>query len=153
MIDRNSRDRLALGLRRYVSGRISNDDLDVVRVDWRDRGAVAIKEMAWALYDDNYNHRAIGRHALHKEGKREIAKWILFLHSDREYLWPEYTFIQIYNWPLNLLTFGWWERQKMHHFQEFCEAGDFSCWPFLTARELAEARATPRFLVRRAAQA
>lgn len=64
MIDRASRDRLATALRRYVSGRSTNDDLDRVDVDWRDRGAIAVKDRAWCLYDDTDQHRATGRHYL-----------------------------------------------------------------------------------------
>ena len=43
MIDRKGRDRLALALRRYVVGRITNDDLEETEIDQRDRGAVAVK--------------------------------------------------------------------------------------------------------------
>jgi hypothetical protein len=56
VIHRDSRDRLAEALRRYASGHISNDELDEVEVDWRDRGAVAVKGMAWRLYDDTREH-------------------------------------------------------------------------------------------------
>ncbi|MGZ5567444.1 MAG: hypothetical protein ACXWKG_10545 [Limisphaerales bacterium] len=52
MIHRASRDKLATALRQYVSGRITNDDLDDIDVDWRDRAAVAVKERSWSLYDD-----------------------------------------------------------------------------------------------------
>ena len=69
MICERSRDRLALALRRYVAGRINNDDLDSVEVDWRDRGAVAVKQMAWNLYDDTNCHYAKGRHAINSDAK------------------------------------------------------------------------------------
>jgi hypothetical protein len=52
MICRQSRDQLAIALRRYVAGRISNDDLDGIVVDWSDRGAFAVKQADWALYSD-----------------------------------------------------------------------------------------------------
>jgi hypothetical protein len=146
MIHRASRDRLALALRQYVSGRISNDDLDATEVDWRDRGAVAVKQAAWSLYDDNYQHRAVGRHAISKEGRREIARWIVFLHSDQEYLWPQYSFIRVSSWLGNVLTFGLWRRRESRLWKEYCEAGDISCWPFQNESELRKARVSPRFL-------
>jgi len=146
MIHRQSRDALALAIRRYVSGRITNDDLDDIAVDWRDRGAAAVKEMAWNLYDDNDNHRAVGKHHLNKSVRREIARWIVFLHSDQEYIWPEYSFIQIWNWPANLLTFGWWERWKSRRLQAFKEAGDFSVWPFTRRADFVEVVLRPRLL-------
>ena len=52
MIDRPSRNKLATAIRQYVSGRITNDNLDDIEIDWRDSGALAVKERAWSLYDD-----------------------------------------------------------------------------------------------------
>ena len=148
MIHRPSRETLALALRRYVSSQITNDDLDDVDVDWRDRGAVAVKEMAWSLYDDMHEHRVGNDLPRGSEARKTIALWIVFLHSDAEYLWPEHSFIQVFNWPLNILTFGWWERNKARRWQQFLEAGDFAAWPFCARSELEEAVSSPRFFVR-----
>lgn len=146
MIDRSSRDRLATALRQYVSGRLTNDDLDNVVVDWRDRGAVAVKCRAWCLYDDTYQHRAVGRFYLPRPARDEIGRWILFLHSDLEYTWPDFCFVQIVNWLMNLLTFGWWERRKKERFDQFMTAGDFSVWPFVTRRDYEAVLKQPRYL-------
>ncbi|NPU14781.1 hypothetical protein HL667_04735 [Bradyrhizobium sp. 83012] len=145
MICEQSRVRLALALRRYVAGRIDNDTLDEVEVDWRDRGAVAVKQAAWTLYDDTKSHYAKGRHKISRRDRRNIAKWIVFLHSRNEYLWPEYSFLQIVNWPMNILTFGWWERRKARRWQEFEEAGEFAAWPFIAMSDLEAATAKPRY--------
>jgi len=149
VIHRPSRDKLARALRRYVAGLITNDDLDEVEVDWRDRGAVAIKEMAWRLYDDMSMHYAAGRHSISRPTRRAIGRWILFLHSNKEYVWPQLSLAQIVNWPLDLLTFGWWERRKKWRFEEFEVAGDFSVWPFISARDFEESLGRPKFLVGR----
>ncbi len=146
MIHRESRDRLAVALRHYVVGLITNDDLSEVEVDWRDSGAVAVYQMAWQLYDDNKSHYAKGRHSLTKEQRRHVVRWIAFLYSDSEYLWPEHSLMQIINWPLNLLTFGWWERRKQRRWVEYQEAGDISVWPFTSKAELEEVRKAPRLL-------
>jgi hypothetical protein len=146
MIDRAYRDNLATALQQYVSGRITNDDLDEIGVDWRDRGAVAVKERAWSLYDDTYQHRAVGRHPLPRSARDEIDRWILFLHSDLEYVWPQFSFFQIVNWPLSLLTFGWWEMRKQRKFHEFMAAGDFSVWPFVAKEDYDMALRNPRYL-------
>jgi len=146
MIDRESRYRLAVALRRYVAGLITNDDLDDIQVDWRDRGAVHVKEMSWLLYSDITQHYAKGRHALPKDAKREVARWIAFLYTDQEYLWPEYSFIQIVNWPMNLLTFGWWERWKKRKWEEFLEASDYSVWPFCNRIDLEKAVSRPKLM-------
>lgn len=148
MINRLSRDHLAEALRHYVAGRITNYELDEVDVDWRDRGAGMVQDRAWCLYDDVPQHRATGRHHLSKPARDEIARWILFLHSDLEYIWPEFTFKQVVNWPMNLITFGWWERCKQRRFEEFATAGDFSVWPFVSRTDYERALARPRYLAR-----
>jgi hypothetical protein len=148
MIDRASRIRLAEVLRHYVSGRISNYDLDEVEVDWRDRGASAIQGRAWSLYDDTYQHRATDCHYLSKPAREEISRWILFLHSNLEYTWPEYDFRQVVNWPMNALTFGWWEREKQKRFEQFTHAGDYSVWPFVSHADYEQALANPKYFAK-----
>ncbi len=135
MIDRIARDQLALALRRYVAGRITNDDLADDAPDRSPDPAIRpIYEYAWNLYDDHHQHRAAGRHALNRLGRRTVARWILFLHTDLEYRWPTFSFMQIYNWPLNLLTLGWWERRKERRSTAFQQAGDFEVWPFFSSQ-------------------
>ncbi len=152
MIHRESRDRLAEALRHYVSGQITNDDLDSIEIDWRDRGAKAVQDAAWGLYDDMYTHKATDRHEIPKEGKRIIAQWITFLYSDQEYLWPEYSLLQIFNWPLNLITFGWWERMKKRKWEQFEECGDIDVWPFCSRSELEEVIKKPKLLAKKQAE-
>ena len=141
---------LAEALRHYVSGLITNDDLDEVDVDWRDRGAAAVKDRSWGLYDDTYQHRATGRHYFSKPDRDEIGRGILFLHSDREYTWPEFNFLQVVNWPMNLLTFGSWERRKEERFKSFKTAGDYNVWPFVSRAEYQQALAQPKYFARSA---
>lgn len=135
MVHTESRRALAQALRHYVSGQLSNDHLDEVVVSREDRGVVAVKEMAWTLYDDFRHHYAEGRHSLGQDSRREIARWILFLNTDLEYAWPVFSFRQSVNWPMDLITRGWWERRKRRAFVEFKSAGDFSVWPFLSQSE------------------
>ena len=70
MIDRDSRNRLAEAFRQYASGRITNDDLDAVAVDWRDKGAAAVKLQAWSLYSDLKKHY-VGNRLLPRSKDRE----------------------------------------------------------------------------------
>ena len=148
MIHRESRDRLAEALRHYVSGQITNDDLDSVIIDRCDRGAKAVQDAAWQLYDDMYQHKATGRHVINKEGRKIIARWVTFLYSEKEYLWPEYPLLQIFNWPMNLITFGWWERMKKRKWEQFEECGDIDAWPFCSRSELEEVIKKPRLLAK-----
>jgi hypothetical protein len=105
-----------------------------------------VQDRAWSLYDDTHLHRARGAHALSGAARDEIGRWILFLHSDLEYTWPEYDFRQVVNWPMNLLTIGWWEQQKQKRFKELTTAGDFSVWPFASQSAYAESLARQRYL-------
>ncbi|MBK1884381.1 hypothetical protein JIN85_18330 [Luteolibacter pohnpeiensis] len=147
MVDRTSRDLLALRLRQYVSGRIINDDLDDTMWEMGDDpGAVAVSEMAWQLYDDTLTHRATGRHHIDHEGRREISRWILFLDSDLEYEWPRYSFIGIDPFILSLITFG--IAGLIHHrrWKRFVGAGPFEIWPFMHQEDLDRAIKDPRRL-------
>ena len=146
MVHRPSRAELALALRRYVSRRITNDQLASVQLDWRDRGAVAVSGMAWRLYDDMYSHRAVGRHAITGALRRDVSRWIVFLQSDQEYLWPEYNFVEVSPGFSSILTFGWWGRKHRQRWKEFSEAGDLSVWSFIDQQAELAARSTPRYL-------
>jgi len=150
MIERSSRDRLAKALRQYVSGVITNDDLDDLHVEGRDRGAAVVKDRSWLLYDDTHQHRARGRRYLPKPDRDEIGRWILFLHSDLEYTWPEFNFIQFINLPMIILTFGWWKHRMQNRFEQFTTAGDFSVWPFGSRTEYERALAQPKYLAEHA---
>ena len=148
MIDRAMRDRAALLLRRFAAGRLTNDAfVDTFPTSKIDPALQAVEERAWALYSDLRTHRLTGGDALTPAGMREVSRWVLFLQSDVEYAWPtSYSFIQIYNWPLNLLTLGWWERRKAEKFRAFAQTGDFEVWPFGTRAEYDAVVCHPRFL-------
>ena len=75
-----------LGLRQYVSGRVSNDTLYDLKINSEDFGVQAIKHASWFLYDDLYEHKANGKHRIEKDSRHEVSKWIVFFQSDEEYL-------------------------------------------------------------------
>ncbi len=136
MIDRLSRRRLAMALRRYVTGRISNDAFEDVDVDLRDPAIGAVQGAAWSLYSDTEEHYARGLHVVRGECRRRVARWVLFLRSEREYLWPEYDFYQIAlpRW-MECFSFGYLRRdreRREHLLRGFCAAGDIDCWPFIS---------------------
>lgn len=146
MIHRQSRYELALKLRQFASGRITNDELESVSVDWRDRGAVAVQQAAWFLYHDTHKHRATGANSLGEVEKSEVARCVLFLHSDNEYIWPEYSFRPLKNTILNLLTIGRWNVRQKIKWAQYKEAGDFEVWPFINYQEFNYARQHANFL-------
>lgn len=108
MIDRSARNTLAELIHLFIAGRIENFDFENRVPESED---FAIREIwwcgCWPLYDDFRSHRLAGKWRIPDESRPEIAKWILFLHSDYEYEWKPQT------WPgnpggslLRLLTFG-----------------------------------------------
>jgi len=148
MIDRKGRNRLALALRRYAIGRITSDELEEIETDWRDRGVRAVHQMSWGLYSDGQGY-AVGQHALNWAVRRDLARWILFLRSEQEYLWPEYRFdagwLSLFG-KKRLLKIGGMEARWNKRLQQFLEAGDGEVWPFINRAAYDEA------LVRRGSQ-
>ncbi len=165
MIDRTRRDKLALHLRQYVSGRTWNQTLenrlgDDVSFGWlpehygrvpdRDPDPLIppMLEHVWSLYSDASFHRARGKHAIVGDDRRTIARYILFLHSEREYSWPSFRFVK--QSPEMVLPFLRWlktilpwasapiERPTFETdtWEEFERKGDYTCWPFLNQEEL-----------------
>jgi len=145
VIDRHARDKLALALRRYAAKRITNDELEDA-VGWRseDRGVTAVQDMAGQLYDDMFSHRADGPHALAKDNRRSVARWVLFLRTDLEYSWPNYDFRQsgtsLDRFLADLFTAGRWSKKKHRDWESFLGVGDFEVWPFLKIADEGSAR-------------
>lgn len=140
MIDKVSRDKLAEALRQYVSGRITNYTLDDIKVDKRDHGAAEIKLAAWYLYDDLHEHKALDSFYIDKENRKEIARWIVFLQSNEEYIWPK---MKIVDMLLSILTFGLYGKVIQKRWKKL---GDTSVWPFDSDKKLKKALEKPRLL-------
>lgn len=141
MVNRGARDELARAIRRLAAGRVTNDQFaDGVRhfvIGCADLGVQAIRLAAWQLYDDLHEHRLEGNYALAAVGRREVARWIVFLKSNTEYEWPN-----LYGWRWlilflpNLLTVGIVGRfvRRWHD-----RHGDSSAWPFIRYEDLRRA--------------
>ena len=144
VIDRIARDQAAVLLRRFASDRITSDQfVDEFPVSTTDPTLRAIYGRAWALYDDLKTHFLGATPPL----RRELARWIAFLHSDEEYRWPRYQFIQM-RLPklLNWMTGGWFNRRQDERFEDFARTGEFAVWPFFDSHAYERAIARPRYL-------
>lgn len=149
MIDREARDRLALRLRRLAAGRLYIDDFDedyFPPFPFTDLGVDAVGRAAWAQYSDYWNHRLRGSDALPKARLKEIARWILFLHSDCDYEWPEYPRHDVLSFLVAALTIGRLDMRRWRAWPEWQSAGDFQVWPFLRKSDCDGAAQHPRFL-------
>lgn len=142
MIDLCARLKTAKLLKAYCSQRITNlefeshipvsDDPIIKRVD----------DMIWASYSDNREHFARGVFGFDKEAKAEIARCILFLHSDRPYAWPRS--MSFFKRLFNFLTLNIFKSDQDVTPAEFLYAGDRAAWPFLTIADLEAEKAKPR---------
>jgi hypothetical protein len=163
MIDKLRRKRLALHLRHLATGQITNDDfessvVDEVTYGWLpeqyyrakeaksdDQVIQPILEFSWTLYDDLNQHKLTKQHQLPQEQLKDIARYILFLHSDLEYRWPYLDVTSpIIKFNLKdllvfLLTLGHNYRKRVKQRQEELEQlkqqGAFSLWPFYSQEE------------------
>ena len=153
-------------MRHLSVGHITNDDfedriLDDVTSGWLPEQYYIAKEakidypiikpmleLCWCLYDDTKRHKLIGRHKLSNEQLKDIARYILFLHSDLEYEWPyidvtnpliKFSFKDIL---LIILTLGQNIRdestKRKHQIEELSDKGDMDIWPFYSRQDYEE---------------
>lgn len=153
MVDRNARDRAAQLLRDFVSGKLSNDAFADGAPATSDRAIAAIWDTAWVLYSDMKAHHLTGTHRLSPDTRRICVRWLLFLHSDRPYEWPD-----IYLPGIDPAARGeprYWRRLFFGFStyavapdaaQNFLAAGHYPVWPFLSAADYRQALRQPRLL-------
>lgn len=144
MIDRESRDKLALITRRFATGKITNFEFDDIMCDIKsnpyDSGVESIKEYLWTFYDDLREYRATNKDKFSKDTKKHIAKIILFLYSDLEYIYPKVPpFFPI----LNILTLGIY---RYFTNKKFKKSGDINCYPFKNKEDFYSALESIKFM-------
>jgi len=144
MIDRLARQRAAEVIRHFVTGQITNKEF-IRRYPESKHDLViwALDDTVWCLYDDIRTHKLAGDYALNKEFKPEVVRWLMFLYSDAEYLWPKIGQPGFRYWP------SWFCRVfgiGRKRFQRFHAAGDYSVWPFLRREDFENARRKPVLL-------
>lgn len=162
MVDQARRRQYAQLLRHFAAGRLTNfayeDRADDIMGTYRsDEGRAdpalwAIYQQVWFMYDDLHTHRLAGRYALSRKTRREVARWILFLYTDDEYLWPEDS-IQygLGGCLLNIVTLGLWGWiTRPRELQRLQTIGEVDAWPFLNHTGVRSACRTVRLFGRRA---
>ena len=86
MIDRINRDKYAELLRHFASGQLSNKAYEKQAMKILEQtNDLALEEVYWQVYntyDDFMKHRLTKAHALTKDGKKAVARWVLFLCSN-----------------------------------------------------------------------
>ena len=145
MIDRGARDQVALALRQFASGRLTQNELYArtrhVKKS-QDRGVATLAEAIYWQFLNLGPNRLIGRHALALEARRHIARWVLYLRSNEPYVWPERG-PSLGDIGRALLTLG---RSWITKSVQWSQTGDESSWPFVSRQQLARVAAEPPFV-------
>lgn len=154
MVDRKARDQMGFLLRRLAAGRISeiefDDALEMLPLSGQDR-------VIDAIFEESFSVESASRH--------DVARWILFLQSEAEYLWPGmdgminpfyiigavasawicgYGFhAPIVGWALAIaeILVGVRQTDRRHK-----PGGDITVWPFHRQQDFEEAKQYPRLL-------
>ncbi len=148
MIDRDRRDALAQLLRQLCSGCLTNDQFEDAAGDLlskpharTDPAIQAIIKQAWYLYSDLREYQLRGKDALPPSVKREVARWIIFLHSDIEYEWTvSAILLNLQRWVIRL------KRRFIHGKAKTIMRRDPSIWPFARRDDYDQSLGSPRFL-------
>jgi hypothetical protein len=143
MIDRAARKQAAETIRHFVAGQITNEEF-IRRFPTSQQDPIiwALDDSVWCLYDDIRTHKLTGQWALPRQFKPEVVRWLMFLYSDQEYLWPKIGkpgFLQRPSWFHRFFKFA---RKRFERFH----AGDYAVWPFLRREEFEDTRRKPYLL-------
>src|SRR5687768_10265216 len=125
MVDREARNQLAELLRHFAAGRLTWRDFvlrqEPISISTRDPVVHSISTKVWYHYscgcediEDAEDALDLAscercrepRPALDRAERREVARWIVFLYSDREYEWQEGRLELALAW-YGFLAFAW----------------------------------------------
>ena len=134
MIDREARDSAAEILRQFFSGRFSQFDFVEKFPGSKDPALRAVDHTVWCFYDDFREHKMTDEFKLTPEWRRIIARWVMFLHSDFEYEWPNVSYPGLR--PLKRTLF----RKKE---KRFLDSGSYEVWPFIDQASFETAKSNP----------
>lgn len=156
-VDNCARRQAAQIFRNFINGKISNDEFEDSMPITKDRAVLAIWETAWVFYDDLKEHRLVGRHTLPSDQKRACVRWLLFLHSDLEYGWPDIRLPGLD--PVSRVEpNSWrraWQRANLQDtlapkdVDQFLSAGHYKVWPFTSVADYKAALRSRRLLAGR----
>ena len=143
MIDREARDKAAEVLRHFISGQITNFEFENKMPPSKDPVILAIEDSMWCFYDDIQRHKMKGKWKLPNDTKEIMSRWIIFLHTEEQYQWPDTRFAGVrplkHGWLSNLLG-------KPKKEQEFMQSGSYSVWPFINMESYNNALQNPMLL-------
>lgn len=144
MIDPPSRRLAAEMLRQFAAGRLTNDEFQDRWPRSLDPAVTVVRDAAWFLYSDLREYRLAGPHRLSRHVRRQVVRWVLFLHSELPYEWPIVSPAQnVARQLVTGLTLGaaarfWAGRLRAH--------GELEVWPFIRGADYRAALGQPQLL-------
>jgi hypothetical protein len=138
--DRESRDRLIGAIRALLSGQITHEEFES-RVPARSSDP-AIRAMlsdnVWQLFTGQHQHPIADR------DRSVVARWLLFLRTDKPYEWPAYSRRQQVAHALaTVVTLGLIAKPLR---RRIASQGDIEVWPFLRHADYDAAMRSPAYL-------
>lgn len=143
MLDTKARKVAAEVTRRFIAGQISNFQFEKQFPASQDPALHAIEDTLWCFYDDFEEHCLKGKWDVPEATKTLMLRWVMFLYSDEEYLWPIIRFPGIRPIQFGLLG-KFFNRHKKQH--EFLNAGEMEFWPFISKESYLNAKQNPVLL-------
>ena len=141
MVDRAARDKAATAVERFWAGEITNDELEKLWPNSRDRAVVAVESFIWLLYSDLKEHRIRDEDKSDPEIALRVGTCIRFLRCDEEYGWPHLATpfgATLYSKRAVWASFGLlglanhFEKKRIdRYWRDMNAAGDPTAWPFL----------------------
>ena len=143
MVDAEARKIAAEAARHFVSGQITNFDLEDKMPSSNDPAIWAVEDTIWCYYDDFKEHKINDHWSVPAEVKTMMARWVMFLYTNYEYRWPKarYPGIRPIEYGFIGKLFNKHNKQK-----EFLSAGDYSVWPFIDKESYEKAKNNPVLL-------
>ena len=127
MVDRLARQKVGENLERALAGTIANWEFDDAWPKSEDRVIRAMEEQLWCFYDDN-RKLTLDIRKSKPDAVPLFERCLVFLRSDQEYEWPDYSFRKTGKSYFRLLFDPAGEAKR---WKEFETAGDIKAWPFL----------------------
>jgi len=141
MIDRKARDELAVLVKAFLAGRITNFEYEDRCPVSEDRIIKEVNDYVWLYYDDFKEHN-MPKGSFSLSSKKEFGRMILFLNSDLEYMWPDEP--SLTSKLKKLFTAAAPVQSRKVKDFDFYNSGDVNVWPFLHRKHMIAEANKPR---------
>lgn len=138
MIDRSSRNTAYIQIRRLATGRAGGFECEdaLMALPGDDMGIAAIRRTIREMIDE-HDRPLKSIFAKGTEMRTRLSRWLLFLKSDSDYMWPVLELpagILDYYRPTFFDKITGADKRTRESITQFMRSGDYNYWPF-TSRD------------------